>query len=40
MKNNNKKAILILGADGMLGNAIFRYTKIKEFNVFGTSRKQ
>ena len=35
----NIKTVLVLGADGMLGNAIFKYFKENNINVIGTSRK-
>lgn len=36
-----KKNILILGADGMVGNTIFTYLSLQdEFNTLGTSRKK
>ena len=31
----NKSKILILGANGLFGNTIFRYLKSKNFNVWG-----
>ena len=40
MKINNKKTrVVVLGADGMLGNAIFRYLKTTNIDVIGTSRR-
>jgi len=36
---DKKNKVLVLGADGMLGNAVFRYLKERNIDVSGTSRK-
>lgn len=41
MNQNNKKIkVVVLGAEGMLGNAIFKYLKINGIEATGTSRRE
>lgn len=40
MKNLKFPNVLVLGATGMLGRTIYKYLKIKNKNVFGTSRNR
>ncbi len=40
MKNNFTPKVLVLGATGMLGRIIYKYLRIKNKNIFGTSRNK